>query len=254
MIQKVIFIAKKASLEIMKIYNSADFNINTKDDNSPVTKADLVSNQIIIDGLKGISDYPILTEESPVDYSIRKDWIKYWLVDPLDGTKDFIAKNGGFTINIALIENNKPILGVVYIPINDDVYYAKLNNGAYKNYTKIYNNSIRKDLIASDSNFHSTTEVQEFFIQHNITNIKKYGSSIKICKLAEGEIDIYPRLNGTKEWDTAASHIIANEAGCKLIDIETKKELFYNKENINNNFFIASKNDLNYKNTRGNSV
>ena len=244
MIQKVISISKKASLEIMKIYNSADFDINTKDDNSPVTKADLVANKIIIDGLKAISDYPILTEESPIDYAVRQAWTKYWLVDPLDGTKDFIAKNGGFTINIALVENHKPILGVVYIPINNDVYYAQLNNGAFKNGTKIYNNSTRKNLIASDSNFHSTKEVQNFFIKNNIINIKKYGSSIKICKLAEGEIDIYPRLNGTKEWDTAATHIIANEAGCKLIDVITKKELVYNKENIKNNFFIASRNNL----------
>jgi 3'(2'), 5'-bisphosphate nucleotidase len=244
LINKVISIAQKASIEIIKIYNSDDFNINIKDDNSPVTHADLVANQIIIDGLNEISDYPILTEETPVEYRIRKTWKKYWLVDPLDGTKDFIAKNGEFTINIALIENNKPILGVVYIPINDDVYYASINKGAYKNGNKIYNTSTRIDLIGTDSNFHSTKAVEDFFTTYKITNIKKYGSSIKICKLAEGEIDIYPRLNGTKEWDTAASHIIANEAGCQLIDIGTKKELVYNKQDIKNNFFIASRIDI----------
>jgi len=247
LIQKVISIAKLASLEIMRIYNSGYFNIEIKSDDSPVTKADLIANKIIIDELTKISDYPILTEESPVDYSIRKNWDRYWLVDPLDGTKDFIAKNGEFTINIALIEKNKPILGVVYIPMSGDVYYAEINKGAYKNDTKIYNHSTRKDLVGTDSNFHSTKETIEFFKKHNITNIKKYGSSIKICKLAEGEVDIYPRLNGTKEWDTAASHIIANEAGCKLIDITTDKELTYNKENIKNNFFIASKNNYNIK-------
>jgi len=247
MINQVIEVAKKASKVIMKIYQSEDFNIENKDDNSPVTKADLIANKIIIDGLKEISSYPIVTEETPVEYSIRKNWNNFWLVDPLDGTKDFIAKNGEFTINIALIENNRPILGVVYIPVSDDVYYASKDKGAYKNGTKIYNNSKRKDLIGSDSNFHSTQKTKDFFKKYNINNIKRYGSSIKICKLAEGKIDIYPRLNGTKEWDTAATHIIANEAGCKLIDIKTNKELIYNKEDIKNNFFISSRNNLEYK-------
>lgn len=247
MINQVIEVAKEASKEIMKIYHSEDFNIKSKDDNSPVTIADLKANEIIIDGLKKISSYPIVTEETPVKYHIRKNWKQFWLVDPLDGTKDFIAKNGEFTINIALIENNKPILGVVYIPVNDDIYYASKDKGAYKNGKKIYNNSSRKDLIGSDSNFHSTQATKDFFEKYKIKNIKRFGSSIKICKLAEGEIDIYPRFNGTKEWDTAAIHIIANEAGCKLIDIETNKELVYNKENIKNNFFIASRNNLEYK-------
>jgi len=244
LIQKVIDIAKKASIEILKIYHIDEFGIDIKDDNSPVTKADLIANEIIINGLKSISDYPILTEESPVEYNIRKGWEKYWLVDPLDGTKDFIAKNGGFTINIALIENHKPILGVVYIPVSGDVYFAEHGKGAYKNGELIFNKSKRMNLIAADSNFHSTVAVKEFLKKNNITNIRKYGSSIKICKLSEGIIDIYPRLNGTKEWDTAASHIIANEAGCKLVDVVTKEELIYNKKSIKNNFFIASRNNL----------
>lgn len=246
MIQKVIDIAKKASIEILKIYKTNEFDINIKDDNSPVTKADLIANEIIIHGLQAISDYPILTEESPIEYDVRKYWEKYWLVDPLDGTKDFIAKNGEFTINIALIENNKPIMGVVYIPVSGDVYVAEYGKGAYKNNELIFNNSNRTGLIGADSNFHSTEMVKEFFYKNSIADIRKYGSSLKVCKLAEGVIDVYPRLNGTKEWDTAASHIIANEAGCKLIDIETNEELIYNKKNIKNNFFIASRIDLNF--------
>jgi 3'(2'), 5'-bisphosphate nucleotidase len=245
-IQKVISIAKEASVEIMNIYNSKDFEIDLKDDNSPVTRADLVANKIIIDGLSKISDHPILTEESPVNYEIRKNWDKYWLVDPLDGTKNFIAKKGGFTVNIALIENHNPVLGVVYVPITDDIYYAEIAKGAYKNNKKIFNNSSRINLIGADSVFHSTKETQMFFTKNNIHDVREYGSSIKICKLAEGVIDVYPRLNGTKEWDTAASHIIANEAGCKLIDIRTQKELTYNKINIKNNFFIASRSNLNF--------
>ena len=247
MILQVIDIAQKASIEILKIYNSSNIDVELKTDNSPITKADLISNEIIIDGLEKISDFPIMTEESIIDYEIRKSWNKFWLVDPLDGTKDFLAKNGEFTINIALIENRKPILGVVFIPFTNDVYYAEINKGAFKNGNKIYNNSNRKELIAADSNFYSTQEMQDFFKYNNIKDIKKIGSSIKICKLAEGEIDVYPRLNETKEWDTAATHIIANEAGCKIIDVVTKKELIYNKESYRNNFFIASRNNLEFE-------
>ena len=137
MIQKVIDIAKKTSLVILEIYDSQNFDIEIKDDDSPITKADLIANEIIIHGLRNVSDYPILTEESPVDYNVRKDWYKYWLVDPLDGTKDFIAKNGEFTVNIALIENHKPVMGVVYAPVTDDIYYAEKDRGAFKNKKQI---------------------------------------------------------------------------------------------------------------------
>ena len=246
MIDQVITISKQASKEIMEIYNGNEFDIEIKKDNSPVTKADLISNNIIVEGLKNISDYPVVTEESPVTYEERRNWNKFWLVDPLDGTKDFIARNGEFTINIALIENDKSVLGVVYVPVSGDVYYAERQKGAYKNGVKIFNESNRAELVAADSNFHSTSEVKLFFSRYDITNIKKFGSSIKICKLSEGIIDVYPRLNGTKEWDTAASHIIANEAGCKLVDVSTGRELVYNKEDIRNNFFIASRKNLEF--------
>ena len=244
MINQVIAIAQKASIEILNIYNGDVELIEIKDDMSPLTMADIISNNIIIEELKKISNYPIFTEESIVDYEIRKDWDTFWLVDPLDGTKDFISKTGEFTINIALIANGKPVLGVVYIPTSGDVYYAQIGQGAFKNGNIIFNNSKREKLIGADSIFHSSEETKEFFKKHNIQDIKKYGSSLKICKLAEGEIDVYPRFNGTKEWDTAASHIIANEAGCKLIDVVTKSELKYNKQNYKNNFFIASRNEL----------
>ena len=246
MIDQVITISKQASKEIMEIYNGNEFDIEIKKDNSPVTKADLISNNIIVEGLKNISDYPVVTEESPVTYEERRNWNKFWLVDPLDGTKDFIARNGEFTINIALIKNDKSVLGVVYVPVSGDVYYAERQKGAYKNGVKIFNESNRAELVAADSNFHSTSEVKMFFSRYDITKIKKFGSSIKICKLSEGIIDVYPRLNGTKEWDTAASHIIANEAGCKLVDVSTGRELVYNKEDIRNNFFIASRKNLEF--------
>ena len=246
MIKDIITIAQKASQEIINIYHSLDFEIEIKNDHSPVTKADKISHEIICKGLQKISSYPILSEEDYIDYSIRKTWNLFWLIDPLDGTKDFIHKNNEFTINIALIHNQKPVLGLIYIPCKNDFYYAEANKGSYKNHHKIFNFATRNRLIAADSNFHSTDAIQSFFKTHHIQTIKKIGSSIKFCELAEGTIDVYPRLNGTKEWDTAAAHIIAKEAGCKLIDIETKKELIYNKPNIKNNHFIASRNNLSF--------
>jgi 3'(2'), 5'-bisphosphate nucleotidase len=245
-ILSVIAIAKQAGEAILEIYYADDFDVQYKSDNSPVTKADMAANGIIIDGLNSVSDLPVLTEETPVTYQERKDWKKYWLVDPLDGTKNFIAKQGDFTVNIALIEGQKPVLGVVYIPLTGDIYFAEKGLGAFKNNEPIFNDSNRMDLIAATSIFHSTEKMDDFFKKHEITRIVRYGSSLKICKLAEGAIDVYPRLNGTKEWDTAASQIIATEAGCKMIDVQTGKPLLYNKPCIKNNYFIASRNDLDF--------
>ncbi len=242
-ISKIIKIAKSASDKIIDIYNN-DFDIKYKEDESPVTNADISSNRIITEKLKKISNYPIITEENPVEYKTRKNWNKFWLVDPLDGTKDFISKNGQFTVNIALIVNKKPILGVISVPSTGDIYYAIKNGGTFKNGEQIFNNSKRKHLVGSDSNFHSSHETKIFFKKLNISKIKKYGSSLKLCKLAEGKIDIYPRFFGTKEWDTAASQIILKEAGCKIIDLETKKEIVYNKEKMFNNHFIACRKNI----------
>lgn len=240
-------IAKKAGEAILKIYaDPAAIGAIEKSDGSPVTQADYAADAIITDLLQTQSAYPVLSEENPIPYEIRKSWNRFWLVDPLDGTKDFIARTGEFTVNIALIENGFPIMGVVYIPVEDTLYFAAKGKGAYKNGQPIYNHSTRKELIATDSIFHSTEETLDFLKKYGITTVKKFGSSIKFCKLAEGEIDVYPRFNGTKEWDTAAGHIIANEAGCKLIDIRTKAELLYNKEDIKNNFFIACRNNLEF--------
>ena len=248
-ISSVIALAKKAGDAILKIFHADDFHVQFKSAHSPVTAADLTANQIILSGLNLISDFPILTEESQVGYQQRKDWQKYWLVDPLDGTKNFIAKRGDFTVNIALIEGQQPILGVVYIPVTGDMYFAEKGLGAYKNDESIFNHSTRENLIAANSVFHSSDKMVNFFKEQRITQIIKFGSSLKICKLAEGVIDVYPRLNGTKEWDTAASHIIANEAGCKLIDVQTLEPLLYNKLSLKNNHFIASRNDLQFIST-----
>jgi 3'(2'), 5'-bisphosphate nucleotidase len=244
MIDEIIKIAKKAGKEILQIYHSNDFSVKIKDDNSPLTKADLISNDIIIKELTQKSNYPILSEEMLIDYETRKHWDTFWLIDPLDGTKDFIARSGHFTVNIALIENRMPVLGIIYIPAMDLLYWAEKGCGAFKDGQRIYNNSNRTDLIASDSIFHSSQQTKDFLQKNSITNIKYFGSSLKYCKLAEGEIDIYPRFNGTKEWDTAAGQIILAESGCKIVDVITKKDIIYNKPCISNNFFIASRDNL----------
>ncbi len=247
MIEQVKKIAHEAADAILEVYKSVDPDVKYKKDDSPVTEADIVSNEIIIKGLKAFSDIPILSEETEVDYEERKNWNQFWLVDPLDGTKDFLVKNNQFTVNIALIENRKPVLGVVLIPAEGLCYRAEKEKGAFKNDEKIYNNSTRPDLIGSDSNFHSTEQTKAFYANYNVNNIKRYGSALKFCKLAEGEIDVYARLNGTMEWDTGAGHIIMNEAGCKIIDVQTKQEIVYNKQILRNNHFIACRNGLNFE-------
>jgi len=163
MIEEVLGVAKSAGSTILEIYDSNDFETRLKEeDNSPLTKADLAADDCIVAGLKRISEHPIVTEESNVEYDTRRDWSRYWLVDPLDGTKDFLAKNGEFTVNIALIDGAEPVLGVVYAPALPVMYWAQKGKGAYRDGEKIFNDSKRTDLIAADSRFHSTQATLEF--------------------------------------------------------------------------------------------
>jgi 3'(2'), 5'-bisphosphate nucleotidase len=246
MLRELEKIVRQAGDIILTHYDKYDIDINIKKDGSPVTKADLDSEKYIKSQLENYFRFPIVTEESPVSYEDRKNWTKFWLIDPLDGTEDFIKKNNEFAINIALIENSKPIIGVVFAPALNLLYTSELNKGSKKNGKRIYNNSQRKKIIAAESRQNSTNATKKFLSKNNISKVIRLGSSLKLCALAEGKIDIYPRFNGTKEWDTAAAHIVCNEAGCKVLDIETNKELIYNKESIKNNFFIASRKDLSY--------
>lgn len=249
MLNEAINAAKMAGTEIMKIYENFSGEFEMKSDNSPVTKADIASNEIIAANLSKFA--PVLSEESPVEYEIRKNWQEFWLIDPLDGTKDFIAKNGEFCVNIAFVKNNLPIIGIIYIPCLDELYYAQSGVGAYFSQQgkteQIYNHSKRKDLIGAESNFHATAKTAEFYAKNGIKSVKKFGSSIKFCALAKGEIDVYARFNGTKEWDIAAGSVILNESGCKMIDLNTKKPPVYNKAELKNNFFIACRADLDFK-------
>lgn len=248
----LISIAVDAGSAILKIYNQGNIEVTDKEDDSPLTAADMAAHNLIVERLTAAFPYPVFSEEDPIEYSVRKDWETFWLVDPLDGTKNFIARDGQFTVNIALVQGTEPVLGVVHAPAMGLTYFGGKGSGGVKiadqKESTLGVNTSREapDLIAAVSSFHNTPESGEFCKAYDIRNTLNFGSSLKVCKLAEGEIDLYPRLNGTSEWDTAASHIILKEAGGKMIDIVTKEDMVYNKENHRNNYFIASRNDLDF--------
>ena len=223
-IQDIVKIAKDAGKAIMKIYNQ-DFAVEYKTDNSPLTIADQKANEIIVTSLNKLpvnsllkQNIPILSEEGrSVPYDERKNWDYFWLIDPLDGTKEFVKKNGEFTINIALIHKDTPIIGVVYSPVLNVCYWAKSNEGAFKDGKKLplKNNRQRGVYKIVASRSHMSSETKDF-IEAIDTDKEKVivsiGSSLKICLVAEGEANIYPRLGPTMEWDTAAAHAIVNES------------------------------------------
>ena len=237
--------------EILQIYNDK-IEVVQKKDLSPLTKADIASNKIILRSLEAIDNsIPVLSEESLVNWNERKKWKKYWLVDPLDGTKEFIKKNGEFTVNIALIENNKPILGVIYVPTKSTLYFAQQNFGSFKiNITselksldgakKIFvsNQKIIQRVIGSRS--HSNQDFDEW-VTNNFPNslIVQAGSSYKFCLIAEGSADIYPRFGPTSEWDIAAGHIIVNEAGGEVRTFDNTDINYNTKEDLLNPHFYA---------------
>ena len=247
-------IALKAGREIMNYYNS-NSNVLTKEDKSPLTEADLASNNIIIEKLRLLNNnVPILSEESLVEWDERKNWNTYWLIDPLDGTKEFINKNGEFTVNIALIKNAEPILGIIYSPFLSELYFAQKDKGAYKincsqtiksleNSVKILSNNKKKsdEIIIIGSRSHSNNKFNEW-INKNYKNyqILQKGSSLKFCEIANGNADLYPRFGPTSEWDIAAGHIILEEAGGFLKTFENEFIKYNSKESLINPEFLAS--------------
>ena len=253
-LQPVCNIAIQAGI-IINTYYKLKTEVSFKKDRSPLTEADLASNKFIINSLSEINkDIPILSEESLVDWNIRKNWTRYWLVDPLDGTKEFINQNGEFTVNIALIEKNEPIIGVIYAPALSTLYYASKNKGTYKLFCDQKINSL-SDSTRIITNHKKSSEHFKIFKSRSHSNeefenwVKDYvddyeliekGSSIKFCKLAEGKADLYPRFGSTSEWDIAAGHIILTEAGGVLESVDHKKILYNNKESVINPHFIAS--------------
>ena len=247
-IQDVVAIAKEAGGAIMQIY-SQDFEVEYKQDNSPLTIADKKANDIIENGLNQLPvNLPILSEEGKdIPYEERKHWEYFWLVDPLDGTKEFVKKNGEFTVNIALIYKDTPVLGVVYAPAFDVCYWAKKNEGAFKDGQKLPLKIVvqRNTYKIVVSRSHMSSETQEFIDAIDTSKEKELisiGSSLKICLVAEGEADIYPRLGPTMEWDTGAAHAIVNESNKRLQQYTNNKftSHTYNKKNLLNQWFVVS--------------
>lgn len=248
------------SNEIMKIYNDpkADFSVERKSDNSPLTIADKKSHSIIKQILQA-TNYPILSEEGTnYTFKERKEWDTFWMVDPLDGTKEFIKRNGEFTVNIALIKARKPIVGIIYVPVSKMLYVGVIGEGAFRineaegNLTfqelkekglQLPKNIDSRNFTVLGSRSHMNEETKNYINElrkkYQKVDIISSGSSLKICMVAEGTADEYPRFGPTMEWDTAAGHAIANAAGKKLWLTDYSNELIYNKENLLNPDFIV---------------
>lgn len=250
--KKVAKIAKKAGDAIMDIYNNSDnFQVQHKADESPLTIADQAANEIICLHLEKLEiKHPIISEENKsIGFKTRKNYTQYWLVDPLDGTKEFINRNGEFTVNIALIDNQRPVLGVVYAPVLDEMYFAVKDKGAFltkeNNTTQLRVSTFTKNdknlsVVCSRSHLNEATQV--FVNELDNPELITQGSSLKFLILAKGEAHLYPRLAPTMEWDTGAAQIVLEEAGGKVLHAETMEPLLYNKENLLNPHFIASGN------------
>lgn len=254
MLDQIIQTAKKAGEAILGYY-SEDVEVVKKDDDSPLTKADLAAHKIIVNALMEIDpDIPVISEESGVpDYAERREWKKFWIVDPLDGTKEFIKKNDEFTVNIALIDDGKPVMGVVYIPAADVTYFASREKGAFKqigNETpeRIFSQSGKKDkpLKVVQSRSHGSDSLIKNLTQKGIHVHETIpaGSSLKFCLVAEGKADIYPRTGPTMEWDVAAGDCVYRYSAK---DGEHPSPLTYNKTDLKNGSFLIGLDDTNIK-------
>lgn len=243
----VVRVAGLAGKEILDVYKNSDFEVEIKEDNSPLTIADKRAHEKIMEHLSK-TNIPVLSEEGiDIPYSERKNWKELWIVDPLDGTKEFIKRNGEFTVNIALVRNGLPVLGVIHAPVKGITYWGCEGLGSGKveaaanQKLPIKNENKPYKIIGSRSHMSPETEeyVNELKKTHTELEMVSMGSSLKICLVAEGEANEYPRFAPTMEWDTAAGHAIAKFAGKNFIDWTTKKEMTYNRENLRNNWFLV---------------
>ncbi|MEZ4859216.1 MAG: 3'(2'),5'-bisphosphate nucleotidase CysQ [Flavobacteriaceae bacterium] len=248
--------AIEAGREILTVYET-NFSVTVKDDFSPLTLADQMANKVIQSFLKE-TPFPIISEENKlIAYAQRKKWSKCWIVDPLDGTKEFIKRNGEFTVNIALIENGKPIMGVIYVPVSKTLYYSIEGlSKAYKvvlsedesvpfiveNSSEIKPSKLQEPIKIVGSRSHLNEETQSYISaieRQSKVEIVSKGSSLKFCLIAEGSAHIYPRFAPTMEWDTAAGQAICEAVGVSVINQDTQKPLQYNKEDLRNPFFLV---------------
>lgn len=245
LLEKVRLISEEAGRKILEIYETGEFGTTFKEDHSPLTAADKAAHELIQKGLCELEpSTPVLSEESrEIPYQERKKWTRYWLVDPLDGTKEFIKRNGEFTVNIALVEEQRPVLGVLHAPALKITYTACSGEGAAKwvrgESAPIKTADYREgDLCVVASRSHAGPRLEAFLAELKPARLVSMGSALKICLVAEGTAHFYPRLGPTMEWDTAAAHCILNEAGGALLDLGGR-ELLYNKESLLNPYFFA---------------
>ena len=239
-------LAKQAGEKILEIYNT-EFSVEEKDDKSPLTAADMASHNTIVAGLTALTpDIPVLSEESAkIPYEERASWSTYWLIDPLDGTKEFIKRNGEFTVNIALIHDGVPVLGVVHVPVSGVTYAACEGKGAIKETPGEGEQpiSVRKlpdgPIAVVGSRSHQGDSLKAFLDKLGDHEIISMGSSLKICLVAEGAADVYPRLGLTSEWDTAAAHCVVEQAGGSLTDLEMNRLRYNTKDSLLNPFFFV---------------
>ena len=252
LVSSVLALAQRAGDAIMTTYNRGDATVTEKDDRSPLTEADLASHRVIVAGLEDLPSsggprLPVLSEEArAMPYDVRRTWQRFWLVDPLDGTKEFIKRNGEFTVNIALVESGAPVLGVVHAPVLGRTYFATAAGGAFRR----DGDTVRRisvaaraptiEIVASRS--HGSAETEEFlkrFGADHAIHLVAIGSSLKLCLVAEGVAHLYPRFGPTMEWDTAAAQCIVEAAGGRVTDLEAHP-LIYNKENLLNPHFVVA--------------
>lgn len=245
-VEKLIGFVDRAEKEVLKIYREKDFAVEYKDDNSPVTLADKKCEEVLIENLrKSYPEIPILSEETQRSrYKQRKEWEYLWVIDPLDGTKEFIKKNGEFTINLALVYNGQPVFGLVSIPAKEVIYFAEKNRGAFKKEkgtepVQIFPNSRKRDkIVIAKSRSHSSEKDRAVISQLGEVQETNAGSSLKFCYVAEGKADVYLRGGRTMEWDTAAGQCIAESAGAKVFDFQGCP-LKYNKKSLLNPRFVC---------------
>ncbi len=239
-------IAREAGQRILEIYNS-DYKITEKDDNSPLTDADLAAHNTIVEALAALTpNIPVLSEESAkLAFGVRKQWQTYWLVDPLDGTKEFIKRNGEFTVNIALIDNHKSIIGVIHVPVLNVDYFAWKDGGSYKieQAGEAKNIQVRQQasdkLVVVGSRSHGSEQLQAYMHNLGDSELLSMGSSLKFCLVAEGKADLYPRIGLTSEWDTAAAHCIVEQAGGQVTKLDMSPLDYNTKDSLLNPFFFV---------------
>ncbi len=248
LLPRVVQLARDAGDAILKVYGEVDPAVEYKRDNSPLTHADLASHHVIAAGLRSLTpDWPVLSEESrQIPFEQRREWLRFWMVDPLDGTKEFLRRNGEFTVNIALIEGGAPILGVVYAPALGKLFYGARGSGAWRQEggsalqlraAQSANGALR--VVVSRSHGSGEENLERFTGTAKRCEFVPMGSSLKFCLVAEGLADLYPRTGPTMEWDTAAAHCILEQAGGSVTGLNGER-FVYNKPNLLNPGFLAS--------------